>query len=172
MSVTTPITVKKFRDVERDFGTSIAQALMQRAAQTINYLNASVPVGRLMVFHATQDSLPEMVDTQYWQLMDGSTVTNTLSPLLGTVLPDLRKRFLRQQVDAETNGSIGGSNTVDITHNHGGYTAYNDNRDDFQMDNGEERKEANLHRHQILSGSGVVSTIPQYRELQIWIRIV
>jgi hypothetical protein len=172
MGVTTPKTVKKFRDLEADFGTSQAQALFQKAAQTVNYINACVPVGKILLFHATQDNLPEGIDTRYWQKMDGSAVTNPLSPLFGQTLPDLRKRFWRHPTTGETVHTLGGANTIDLTHNHGGYTGYTDDRDDFQMDNGEEKHEANVHRHSIANGSGVVSTIPQYRELQVWVRIV
>lgn len=172
MSVTTPAAVKKFRDVERDFGTTDAQALWQRAAQIVNYVAASQPVGRIMVFHATQPGLPFTPDTRYWQLLDGSTVTNPLSPLFGVTLPDARNRLVRHPAFSESVGSTGGSDTVNLSHSHGGFTDYTDDREDFQMDNGDERREANVHRHSIGAGLSVLSIVPPYRALQLWVRIV
>lgn len=172
MSVTIPSTVKKFRDVERDFGTTEAQALWQKAARIVNYVAACQPVGRLMFFHATQPGLPFTPDTRYWQLANGATVTNTNSPLLGQTLPDLRDKFIRHPAFSESDRSTGGSDTLSLGHSHGGFTDYTDDRDDFQLDNGEERREANVHRHAIGAALGIINIVPSYRALQIWVRIV
>lgn len=161
-----------FKDMEIDFGTTVAQALWQKASRGINQLDKCYPVGMVLFFYATQDLLPSLPDPQYWQLLNGSTVNNVNSPLDGQVLPDVTGRFIRHPLPLETELSLGGSNTEDLSHNHGGSTGVADDRNDFELDNGQERSQAGSHSHSISTDLGITSTVPLYVELQCYIRIV
>lgn len=162
----------KFRDLEKDFSTSIAQALWIKAAQNINSLNKSYPVGMLMFMVNSQSALPATPDLNFWQLLDGSTVSNVNSPLNGVTLPDLRNKFIRHPQAGDSLFSIGGQDSINLGHNHGGQTGTTDDRNDFQLDNGGEQYEAGPHSHSIGGALGVVSIIPSYFEVQCYIRIV
>lgn len=125
-----------------------------------------------MYFHATQANLPFGADTRYWKKCDGSTISNANSILNGQATPNLVDHFIRHPAFSESVGSSGGADSLNLAHDHGGQTGFEDDRDDFQMDNGEERQEANVHRHSIGSSLGVVNIVPQNRALEIWMRIV
>lgn len=173
MSTQIPNKIEKFKEVEKDFGTSIAEALWKKAAQTLEYINASYPIGMLMFFHETQDNLPATPDSKYWQEVDGSTISNVNSPLNGVTLPDWRGKFFRHPASGEIVLSTGGSNTVNLSHNHGGITGIGDPRFRFQLDNGGERAMPQAHAHGINSDlSSTTSTVPQYRALKVYMRIV
>lgn len=172
MSVTTPQSVKKFRTQESDFGTTIAQALWQRAAQFANYISASNPIGSIVFFRRIQEGLPFTPDTRYWKLCDGSTITNSASPLVGHATPNLVNHFIREPGVGESIGTVAGSDTLSYPHNHGGTTGDTDDRLIFQLDNGDERKQANVHHHSISTTTINPSTLPPYRMLEAWMRIV
>lgn len=167
-----PNKIEKFKTLETDFGTTIAEALWKRAAQHINYFNKCYPIGMLMLFHETQPNLPATPDTRFWKLADGTAVVNANSVLNGVVLPDLRDQFLRHPATGEVVLSTGGVSTVNLAHNHGGLTGVTDNRGAFNMDGGDERSAAAPHAHTIASDLGVVSTLPLFIALKVYVRIV
>lgn len=172
INVSNSTNATKFRDLEKDFSTSIAQALWIKASQNINSLNKAYPVGMLLFSFNSQSNLPATPDTAFWQLLDGSVVTNPNSPLLGQTLPDLRNRFMRHPQAGDIVLSVGGQDSVNLSHSHGGSTGSADDRNDFQLDNGGEQYEAGPHSHSIGGALGVTSTVPAYLELQCYIRIV
>ncbi len=173
MAINQVTVPKSFRTSETDFGTTICEALWKKVIRTQHYLEKSRPVGMLMFFHATQDSLPETPDTNYWKLCNGTAVSNSNSLLNGVTLPDLRDKFLKHPRTDETVLVSGGADTVNLDHNHsGGVTGATDNRGIFQMDNGGDRWEGRNHQHTIAAQTMTVSVVPSYIALQIWVRIV
>lgn len=161
----------RFKDMQTDFGTTIAQALWINASKNINSLDKAYPIGMVMYFYATQANLPSLPDPAYWQLLNGSVVTNVNSPLVGQTLPNFSHLFLRHPMPLETPLTTGGSNSINLAHNHGGQTGVTNDRNDFQLDNGGERAEADNHFHTISSDMGTYSTVPSYVELQCYVRI-
>lgn len=163
----------KFKTLEKDFGTSIAQALWLKAARSVNALDKCYPVGAVLFMFNAQDNLPAQPDPAYWQLMDGGTVINPNSPLLTQVLPNVDNLFIRHPKTSEVVFSVAGSNTINLGHNHSGETGYSNDRNDFQMDGGGERAEAENHRHTISSDLGAtLDIIPLYTQVQCYVRIV
>jgi hypothetical protein len=162
----------RYSDLEKDFGTSIAQALGNKDKDNINALNKSYPVGVLLYMINSQDNLPTTPDLNFWQLCDGSVVSNPNSPLDGQTLPDFRNKFIRHTRASETDLTQGGQDTVNLAHNHGGQTGITNDRNDFQLDNGGEMMEGEDHSHSISTSLGVTSTVPAHLEMQIYVRIV
>jgi hypothetical protein len=169
----TPNKIEKFRDLETDFGTTIAEANWKKAVQLMNYINASYPIGRLLFFHATQSNLPHTPDSKYWQEVDGTMVSNVNSLLNGVTLPDYRDMFFRNIKTGETVLSTGGATTVNLTHDHGAVTGSTDPRTTFDADDGDERTVMTPHTHAVSSESmPAVSTIPLFIALKVYVRIV
>lgn len=164
--------VQKFSTLEKDFNTSVAEALWKKAIQTMNYIEKSYPVGMMLMFHATQSALPHVPDSKYWKECDGSVVSNANSPLNGVTLPDLRDKFFRHPSSGDTVMTSGGVNSVNLAHSHGGVTGTVDNRQFGQEDGDDHQDVSTPHAHSISSDMGSVSTIPLYIALKIYIRIV
>lgn len=162
----------KFKDLEKDFSTSIAQALWIKQSNDINALDLCYPIGMLLFMVNSQSNLPSTPDLNFWQLCDGSTVSNVLSPVNGQVLPDLRNKFIRHPQSGDPIFDINGQATINLAHSHGGGVGFTSDRNDFQLDNGDERYGAENHNHTLGSGLGVIDTTPYYLELQIYTRIV
>jgi len=74
-----------------------------------------VPVGTVISWWRPDANTP--LPSGEWAIADGSTVTDTDSPMYGKTLPDLRNRFV-MGVSAANIGQVGGSNTVNLSHNH------------------------------------------------------
>lgn len=75
-----------------------------------------IPIGTIIPYYGQLSALPDN-----WKVCDGSTVTDSASPIKGYVLPDLRQRFLRgaqENVADAKSGSMGGQDYVaGHTHN-------------------------------------------------------
>jgi len=170
-----------FAAIEKDFGTTISASLWQKIALHMTWFNLNVPVGMVMFFHGSQrlaDGTPGTLITQpfagSWQYADGSTVSNSESPVDGQTLPDLRDLFPKHST---TIGTLGGSDTLDLEHFHANTVGFTDDKadftarrsgiDDFLISHG------GPHRHTIgpLDNIGSVSKIPPFRSVQGFIRI-
>ncbi len=171
-----PVKVEKFTTLQKDFGTTIAVSLWKKAVQNMNYIEKSYPIGMILFVHATQDALPHLPDSKYWQELDGSTISNADSPMNGVTLPDCRNHFFRHPATGETVMTTGGANAVNLSHNHGGLSGLTDAREGLDLDDGggdPHRAEMSPHQHAIASGgSSSTSTIPQYIALKAFIRII
>jgi hypothetical protein len=168
-----PNEIKKFSDLEKDSFSTIAQANWQKAAQLLNYLNASIPVGMIIFVRTTQDALPEEPDPQYWQYCDGSAVVNALSPLLGQNVPDLRDKYIKHPSELESELQTAGSDTKNLQHSHGGFTGYRFDAGGYSADNDNEFSGPYNHRHAMGNAMSTAQDIkPQYRALKAYIRIV
>jgi hypothetical protein len=110
------------------FGAVVSQELATQIKQNVDYLQKSIPIGMIcpIMVHITGISLP---DPNYWQLCDGSEITNPNSPCRSTATthrftPNLTESFIRvfNATTAES-GSFGGQNqTTAFSHNHSGNT--------------------------------------------------
>lgn len=195
MSITIPNKVQRFKALEKDFGTTIAVSLWRRAIQLQNYINASIPVGKLIFIAEAMDGVV-VPDSNYWKLCDGTAVSNSNSPINGVTLPDLRGRFFKHP---ETGGIVGsgGSNTKDLNHNHTGFTIpARDSGFDNVTDDAPERPIYDFHRHTISTSTnlpipdtvlpagpqappaapagtfGAVDIRPPYHSFRVYMRIV
>lgn len=81
----------------------------------------AVPIGAVVSWWGNSGSTPNG-----WQLCDGSTVTDTQSPLKGLVLPDLRDRFVRGATgNVRASAQTGGQDQITLSvdqmprHSHG-----------------------------------------------------
>ena len=108
------VNATRFADLEKDFNTTISQALWLKAAQNINSLDKAYPIGMMLFMINSQSNLPSTPDASRWQLCDGSVVSNANSPLNGETLPDLSNKFLRHPTALETPLTDGGP--VSYTH--------------------------------------------------------
>lgn len=167
-----PSQIKKFKSLESDFGTSVANDIWLRVAQMCSYIEKSYPVGSVMFLHETQDNLPATPDSKYWQELDGSTVSNANSPINGATLPDFRDKFMMHPVSGDVILSSSGNDSLSFAHDHG-YLGYETgNADNQLLDNGEGRVEIQTHRHSMSSSSTPsFSTLPLYRALKCYVRI-
>lgn len=79
-------------------------------------------VGTMKHYHANITGLPANNLTAFWQLMDGTTISDAESPLNGQTVRDINanNEFLRA---ADTSGGTSGASTHDHTGNTGSYTA-------------------------------------------------
>lgn len=171
--MSTPRQITPLRSLQYDFATSIAQALWAKAKQITDYTNAAVPVGMLLYVYATQTNLPSLPDSKYWQLCDGSVVTNSLSPMVGQTLPDLRGVWLKHPAAGSSPFSTGGTTSVVLTHSHTGQTESASDRLTLTAKAGGDFASGGDHQHDIavdLVGTFVLT--PPTQLLQIYVRIV
>jgi hypothetical protein len=120
-AVQIPNSIVKFNGLEKDLSTTVATALWKKVAGVQEYLNASVPIGKIIWFRAIQDLLPEMPDPKYWKELDGTVVSNVNSPFNGWTTPNLAGYFLKHPSGVEANQAASGSDTRNLGHNHGGH---------------------------------------------------
>ena len=178
--ITTPsLKPSLFRSIETDFGTTIASSLWRRISSHLNWFNKNVPVGIVMMFHGSQrlaDGSPGTLIDQpmagEWDFIDGSTISNSESPMDGVALPDITDLFLKY---SSTIGSTGGSDTIDLAHRHNIWTGItNDHTDSSALrsdDDDSEVRHGGMHRHGIFeSFSTPLAKIPKYQGVQAFIR--
>jgi hypothetical protein len=173
-----PAKIQKFTALEMDFGTSVAQALWTKAAQLTEYVNRSYPIGMLLFYNASQSALNTLPDPKYWKYLDGTPVTNPLSPVNGATLPDMRGLFIKHPATGAPALVVAGANSVSLDHSHTGNTDYGSDWDSLHLHQAVIRTRGQAigsHRH-TMSGSigslGSVSTVPAYIELQVYMRVV
>lgn len=173
---TIPGKIQKFKELEMDAFSTVAQASWQKAAGILEYANKSFPIGMFLFFYASQDNLPAQPDPQYWHYCDGSVINNVNSVFNGVTSPDCRGKFFKHPKTGDVLLSTAGSDTIDLSHSHGGVTQLGSDYDSLRLDDyggsGPVRGSANgSHQHVISSAIGVVSTIPAYEEAQVYMRI-
>lgn len=163
------------RPLQYDFATSVAQALWSKAKDMTEHADAAMPIGAVMFMIATQPNLPNLPNPAYWQLCDGSVVTNTLSPMHGQTLPDLRNIFIKHpKLGDAALISSGGDNTRSFNHNHTATTSPDTDRDvNTGVKHGEDVATGGIHNHIILPDLPLIYDItPQAQQVQIYVRIV
>jgi hypothetical protein len=78
-------------------------------------LSSGVPVGTVISWWRASADAP--LPSGEWAIADGSTVTDTDSPLNGKTLPNLTNRFVMGVAAADI-GVAGGANSLDLSHSH------------------------------------------------------
>lgn len=109
-------------DTLSDSGDLVSVEVFQQIAHNCNYFIDSMPIGSVIQV-MTGDGITPTPDPTIWQECDGSIVTNQASPLRDNPTPnyaDVGGRYMRGYVNPGTIGFYGGSNTRNLTHNHGG----------------------------------------------------
>lgn len=171
-----PNKPKNFSTVETNFGTTVAKGLWVQAAQMLEYVNASYPLGMLMYFYGSQASLPAQPDSRFWKFMDGTPVSNPDSPLYGLSFPDMRGIFVRHPTSTESVGNVNGLDQINLTHNHGGSTGTTDDRNEIKtnFDFGGDNLHAvsYSHTHTLDTTSLTYNTKPISLEVQVYMRIL
>lgn len=162
------------KNLETDFGTSIAAAIWLKIKDNNNWLNKNLPVGIIMWFYASQTySDSSVIDSPgaQWQICDGSAITDTNSPLLGQNTPDFRQKFLTGDATPDL---IGGTDSMNLSHNHSGQTGFTLDIDSSAKRSslGFERYGYNNHNHAIFSSLGNIQKLPPYVDLQPYLRII
>ena len=180
--ISLPNKPKKFNTIDSDFGTAAAKGLWYKAAQMVEYVNRSYPLGMLMYFEADQTNMPASTpDPRFWKFMDGTAVTDPKSIFYGLTLPDLRGKFLRNPVTGEVTFSSGGVSSVGLGHQHTqitGYTFNGGSQDVESEDNGDEDSPG-YHAHAIGYSNGFTPsdplaypTTPLSKEVQVYMRVL
>lgn len=179
MSILIPgVRPELLRNIETDFGTTIAEAIWRKILDNINWMNAQLPVGLVMFFYSDIRYAQTTLDNPgfiaapgpSWKAMDGSVVNDPLSPLNGVTIPNLLNYFPKHAQDGQI-GIIGGHPTVTIYHDHGS-TGYTDtNEHNRTTDNNPEQRGPNVHNHGIFAEQWTIANIPLYFTLQPYIRI-
>lgn len=159
---------------ESDFGTSAARFLWQKIINNQSFVEKCYPIGYVLFFYASQtypDGNPiPTPNPEIWALLDGHTVADADSPLNGVTLPDFRYKFLK---GSETEFVLGGQETINISHSHGGVTGVTDDRQpDVQASSSGGYNTGTAHNHAMSSAwSTVEPIVPPHTELQAYIRI-
>lgn len=166
-----PTKVEKLKALENDFSTTVAVALWKKAAQLVNYLEQSYPIGYVLFVHGTQSNLPHLPNSKYWQEIDGTTISDINSPMNGVALADWRGKFFRHAKTGETIFSTGGANTLNLQHSHGGVTGVTNPRYANLMNDGSTNGDLAEHNHSISPDlSNPVTTVPLYIMLRTYVR--
>lgn len=149
------------KTVESDFGSTIAQAIWLKIVNNQTWVERNIPLGFILHYFASQPVgsglSVDPIDLDLWKFCDGSLISDADSPLNGQNVPDLRQRYLK---GSATVGTVGGSNTTNLLHSHGGLTGVTDDRQpNFQADNNNDKATGNPHTHPIFADLSSVETI-------------
>ncbi len=77
--------------------------------------SAQMPVGSVISWWRPDSTTP--LPSGDWMIADGSVVTDPTSPFYNKTLPDLRNKFVMGVNEGEI-GQTGGSNSLDLSHQH------------------------------------------------------
>lgn len=171
-----PPTIK---NMEVDFGTTIATSLWQRISQQLNWIEKNMPIGMVMWFfndvnYANGSPIPDPKSTN-WQFCDGSLITNPNSPMVGQNVPDFRGLYMKASQFFPI-GQLGGTVSHNLSHDHGGFTSYGSDLlpavpGNYTSDVGSNEPQGNLHRHSMGSDLGLIYVDPPHVDLQAYMRI-
>lgn len=140
----------------------------------INYLMDSMPVGSIVPILDGFPGCPTP-DPSIWQECDGSLVSQYGSPLFGTNVPNYADgggRYMRMYDIPADIGTYGGSNTKDLTHNHGGFSGYLAiGAGGHNVDGSSNALNVISHRHSIPSDLGVTNFEPLHFVVKHFMKI-
>lgn len=174
MIVIPQIQPELLKDMEVNFGSTVAKAIWTRMIDHINWVNAHFPLGMIVFVHKniTPNSIswPTLEIKSNWQFCDGSIITHPDSPMLGQSVPDLRNKFIKHSA---TIGQTGGTETFNLSHNHTGWTGFTLDADysALRTDSGDQEHTFSNHHHPISSDLGTFTKLPPYHELQPYMRV-
>lgn len=96
-------------------GDKIANGTIKSEDLAPGTIPPGVPVGTVISWWRTNASTP--LPSGEWMIADGSKVTDSASPLYNQNLPNLTDKFV-MGVSAANIGAAGGTNALDLTHQH------------------------------------------------------
>jgi hypothetical protein len=127
MAVVIPSIFTPVHDEETQKHTSTNEESVRKIIHDTNYLSNLLPLGQIIQIQINQVGVP-VVDSNVWQLCDGSEIVNPLS-LLRTIginqrfTPDFPDTFIRG-APATTGNASGGSQFFPLDHGHFGGTGF------------------------------------------------
>lgn len=153
MSLFTPLD-----DIAADLGDLVSVELFAGIATNLNYLIDCVPPGKIAGIMYGLPGVPAP-DPKYWQLCDGSEITDADSPLRGGFTRDMATagRYLRGYDSIGNVGNTGGANTKNLQHNHTGATSIIAGIDPEQFKTDSDNDEFNgspFHTHTVANDLG------------------
>jgi len=129
----------KLDDDVSKFASIVSIEMMQKFKSTVDHLQLSTPIGQIAPIYSY--NFPEFppINTDLWQECNGGIIINDKSPLYnpetpldisGTVdeskvnrVPDMTDRYVRMSNNFGDDGDVGGYNSKDFSHNHGGVSS-------------------------------------------------
>ena len=123
--IVVPAIFSPMIDAEVEYARSVSEETVRKLVQNANMLGQLMPLGTIRAIALNQPGVA-VPSTTYFQLADGSEITNPLSILrsIGIALrftPDLKSKYIRGAPNAVSN-VVGGSASVNLAHMHGGFT--------------------------------------------------
>lgn len=104
-----------------EFHDIVSVEMFSGIVDNLNSMIDGVKVGEIATIMVVAGMTPPL-DSTIWVECEGGTVTDPQSILFGQTIPDLRDRYLKGATALSTVGTLDGSNTADLSHNHGGAT--------------------------------------------------
>jgi hypothetical protein len=174
MAIETPVQRPELlKQLETDFGSTTSKYIWRKVMLWQLWMSRSIPVGSIISFFgsttfANGDPLVGAKEN-YWQWCNGSAISNASSPLNGQTIPDFREKFLK---GSSTIGSLGGQSTINLLHQHSGFTGLENQVGGNGGDNGGDETAGTVHNHPIdIELSSVENVIPPYSEVQYYMRV-
>ena len=120
-TIRVPSIFTEFDSNEVDLHVPGHEELLKKMAMNNNYLLNLMPVGAIIFVNGSQSGVT-LPDINYWQLCDGSEITNPNSPIrtigiFQRFTPNLFEKFPRGSNDTINNNS-GGTHTHNLDHTH------------------------------------------------------
>jgi len=138
-NIRVPSIFTEYHSNEVDLHVPGHEELLKKMAMNNNFLLNLMPIGSIIYINATQIGVT-LPNINYWQLCDGSEITNPNSPLrtigiFNRFTPNFNEKYPRGANDIINNNS-GGTNTHNLDHTHstsasggGGQAIDNRNKD-------------------------------------------
>ena len=172
MAITIPAIFTAIQDAEVKYGRSVTEETVRKMVQDVNLLGRLAPIGCVRGIQLNQIGV-QVPDSNIWQLMDGSEITNPNSPLRTVGLtqrfvPDLIGNYLRGAPNVSIN-NFGGSPTVSIAHDHGGTGVTGGG---IRGEEGDEKTASVPHAHPITSNFSATEPLePAHQRLAFYLKI-
>ena len=120
--IVTPPLYTGIHDEEIDLNKPSNEETMRKMIQNHNYLGDLIPLASILTININQPG-SDPVDTDVWQICDGSEIVHPDSPLrsIGVDLrftPDIDQKYIKGS-NTLTDNSQGGTQTIDFSHDHG-----------------------------------------------------
>ena len=165
------IRPESLRSLETDFGSSTSRYIYRKIAAAILFNNESYPIGFIKFFYQqqlqTDGQLIAPPNPEQWIFCNGDIINDEQSVLHGLATPDLRGLFPKHGEQ----GNTGGQSSVNLTHNHGGYTHTTSDSGHHNADGGSGAHGGSYHKHSMPNSmTSAENSIPPYLEVQPYMR--
>ena len=172
--LTTPQVFTSIHDEEVTNLVTCQEESLRKLIQDASYLADLGTLGTVVWHSENQPGVPTL-DLTIWQRCDGTQITNPLSPLRTIGLstrftPDLRNRY-PQCHDSAIGSDLGGTQTYNLQHSHGGATGVACPPIFVEADG--DRRFSVCHAHSIAEAlsSPIVIDYPAYLHLSAFFKI-